>query len=55
MPLAPDGHEFGPECNFAIFAPKPTDRKFCGSETKWKILLKEKNIWVNFVRKCPKF
>ena len=42
VPLVPTGQEFWPECNFAVFAPKPTDRKFSGSKRKWKILSKEK-------------
>ena len=47
--------EFRPKCNFLVFAPKPIDSIFCGSKRKWKIPLKEKKIWVNFVRKFPKF
>ena len=53
VPLVPTGLEFRPECNFVIFSPKPTDCIFCGCKRKWKILLKEKEILVNFVRKCP--
>ena len=51
--LVPTGQEFRPECNFAVFAPKPTDRKFCGSKTKWKILLKEKKNSGKFCTKMP--
>ena len=52
MPLVPSGQEFRPKCNFVVFAPKPVDSVF-SSKRKWKILLNEKKIQANFVRKRP--
>ena len=53
MPLVPFGQEFRPKCNFVIFALKPVDSVFSCPKRKWKILLNEKKIQVNFVRKRP--
>ena len=53
MPLVPSGQEFRPKCNFVVFAPKPVDSVFSCPKRKWKILLNEKKIQANFVRKRP--
>ena len=54
MPLGPTGQEFWPEYNFCILPRKLVDSIFIGSRNKWKNLLEEKKILLNFVQKCPK-
>ena len=55
MPLCSTSQEFWAGYNVGIFAQKHVDSIFSGQRKKSKILLKEKIIGINFVRKCSYF